>query len=306
VAKKSDEGWQPLLLDVGAPKKSEQPKQAELRVEYDPLPRGQVKPVEAPAASPWWQRVRQVETDPVKVAQPVLSWGGSWIRLLAGEGWLDELRASRRALLEHSVRGLEVRPGVIEAGVGGGKARPERVQLRFAPLTSGEWARLARQVIDDGTDEAVGTALDSGHVPVALVDAADRHGVPILPKRLVLLVAACTCGGARLPCDHVLAVHLALAKKLEGEPLALLAFRGGQPKELLELFARVREELRATLPAARIEVDPFAPGDAPEPDWTLLARPSMQRAPLPPPEGWRARESIDALVRRVVAAVRQA
>ena len=242
-----------------------------------------------------------------RLGDPVLAWGAAWQRLLAGEGWGDDLSAGKRQVLESCVRGLDVRPGVIEGSVVAGQKKPQRVQLRLNSLTQADWARLVRQVIDDGNESGALAALESQTVPVSLIDAADRHGMPLVPRRLVSIVAACTCGGARLPCDHVIAVHLALARKLDAEPLVLLAFRGGKTAELLELFARVRDELRA-LPEAKaaVEVDPFAPGAGPDPDWSLLERAPVPRPPLPLPEGWRARETFDALVRRLIAAVRQA
>lgn len=307
MPKKQPDLWQPLLLDVGAPKPKAEEKPPERVVEYDTPVRRRPVAAKAPDEAPWWHRVRKIENDPGHAAHPVLAWGAAWQRLLAGEGWVEDLSAGKRQVLESCVRGLDVRPGVIEGSVVAGQKKPQRVQLRLNSLTQADWARLVRQVIDDGNEAGAVTALESQTVPVALIDAADRHGMPLVPRRLVSIVAACTCGGARLPCDHVIAVHLALARKLDAEPLVLLAFRGGKTTELLELFARVREELRA-LPEAQAaaELDPFTPGAGPDPDWSVLERPPAPRPPLPLPEGWRARETFDALVRRLLAAVRQA
>ena len=202
-----------------------------------------------------------MEAGTATIARPPPSWGASWLKLIAGEGWLEGMRAGQRMLLEHSVRGLDLRAGVIEAAVTGGKTKPQRVQFRLAPVVSAEWARLVRQVLEDHADVAACTALEGGQLPVALVDAADRHGVPLLPRRLVHVITACTCGGAQLPCDHVLAVHLAVGRKLDEEPTAILVFRGGLVSELLALFDRVRDELQVALPTASpvAELDPFAP-----------------------------------------------
>ena len=306
MPKKPAETWQPpLLLDLGGGKKPADDEPVEQHVEYDTGVRRRPK-TEPKDDSPWWQRVNQVKTEPHRGPPPTLSWGALWLKLMASEGWTEGMRPGQRLVLENSVRGLDMRPGVIEAASASAKTKPQRVQLRMPALTSSEWARLVRQVIEDDADEEAQASLTDGRIPMSLVDAADRHGSPLLPRRLTLLLSACTCGGAQLPCDHVLAIHLAVSRKLETEPLAVLAFRGGQPEELLELFTRIRHELKELVrPAAVVaQRDPFAIGNGPPPPWELLEGLAPQRPPLPLPEGWRARETLDAMTRRILAAVR--
>src|SRR5690606_34383648 len=148
----------------------------------------------------------------------------------------------QRALFEQMVRALDVREGVVEGSVVPSNARPQRVQLRIPAFTTSEWARVARQVVDDGGAESVAAVLATERVPMALLVAADHHKVRLIPRRLTNLVAACTCGGARLPCDHVIAVHLAFAKRLDTRPQTLLEIRGCAREGFLKLIDRVLEE----------------------------------------------------------------
>lgn len=307
MAKKKDD-WQPLLLDLGPAKK---PAPAGERVEYDkgaaprpPKPPPEPKKKEAHDHTPWWERVQQVEAARAEHPRDE-SWGRAWRGLLLGEGWTFGLRPARQEALEQAVRGVDVRAGVVEAGASNGRERPHRVQLRLPVLTQAEWARVARQVVDDGAEEILRRDLAAGIVPLALVDAADRHALPLVPRRGTQVSAACTCGGARLPCEHVLATHLALARRLDTEPLQLLAFRGGPVSELLALLERVRGDAalqQETREGPAGQGEPFAFADGPAPDLVALDLPSAPRAPFVGPDGWRAKESFDAVVKRLVGA----
>jgi uncharacterized Zn finger protein len=302
---KDRDSWQPSLLNLDP-----EPKKSEPRVVYNQQPvrrrRADIAPVVNPEEARWWTRAKQAETTNTKVpTKPVeLSWGVEWGRLLRNEGWTVELPASKRMLLESGVRSLDVRSGVIEGSVGGGGERPHRIQLKSTPLTGADWMRLARQVVDDKAEKTVEAELQRGAVPMALVDAADRHRMTLLTRRLTALGTACTCGGAQLPCDHVIAVHLMLARRLHREPALLLAYRGIDLKALFALFQRVREEATSLGDVAVSGADPYEAPAVPEPEWSRLTR-APRRAPLPSPEGWRAAESFDAMVRRITASARQ-
>lgn len=303
---KKKEGWQPLLLDV-TPKGV---KPAGERVEYDAPVRPKAAAAPAPARkvmhehTPWWDRVKQIEATRADRPRDE-SWGRAWRGLLNGEGWTLRLTPARQQALETCARGLEVRAGVVEAGVTNGREKPHRVQLRIAPITEAEWARLARQVVDDGAEEMLRRDLDAGIVPLALVDAADQHGRPIVPSRGAQVVATCTCGGARLPCDHVLGTHLSFARRLDDEPLLLLVLRGGPVTELLALVERVRGDAvhqQAGQKRPSEAGDPLALRAGDPPDLHALDSHVVTRAPLASPDGWRAKETFDALVKRLVSA----
>jgi hypothetical protein len=305
MAKKPPEPWQPMLLDVKPARAAAE----ETRVEYEPVrrrPAARDEPVftREVGEAPWQQRAREVLSRTGGV--PELKWGQAWLRLLRGEGWLVDLPTSIREGFERSVRGLACRAGVVEAAFSDGVHKPHRVQLRLGAFTPAEWARIARKIVDDGSASLVREAAGRKAVPMALLEAADATGVALLPKRLAVLQATCSCGGARAPCDHVLAVHLSLARLLDEGPWHLVSVRGGSAELLEGLLARTHSGAAAVAEAAENEVDPFAPGDRSGVDWRLVAGPPPARAPLPPPDGWRSRESFDALVRRLLQPFRGA
>ena len=304
--------WQPSL-DLGLPKTA-----PETRVEYDreSAPRRTAPAERAPASShrprsdsgesPWWSRAQAAVTAP-RTPSTAISFANLWRGLLREADWTAELPPAHAALLEAMVRGLDVRPGVVEAGVGAARERPHRVQLRLVPFTAAEWARIVRHVVDAGAVESLLAELSESRVALALVDACDSLSLTLAPRSLALVSAACTCGAAKMRCDHVLATHLAFARRIGTEPSALLAFRGAAPDELRGLSSRILEEVSRAEQASN-EAPPVDPFVAPTPlvlDLASLPAP-RPRQPLPPVDGWRGSESFDALSRRLVNAVRSA
>jgi uncharacterized Zn finger protein len=263
-----------------------------------------------PSQQPWSSRLRDAKPTPPPKTRPASTsplrntWGAEWNRLLEHEGWTVELPSGKRLALEAAVRTPEIRAGVMEASVGVPGERPHRVQVRAPTATLAEWTRLVRQVVDDQKEATVTADLARGEIPMALVDAADRHRVAILPRRVSYLSAACTCGGAQLPCDHVLGLHLVVARRLYREPQLLLTFRGLDAGTLGETFERIRAEAAQPVESQTASTDPYAALPGPEPEWERLNRPPAPRPPLPAPDGWRAAESFDAMVRRIIAAAR--
>jgi hypothetical protein len=266
-----------------------------------PKPSASVESAEAP----WWDRANRVANAPTAAAP--ISFAKVWRGLLREADWTSDLPPAHAAILEAMVRGLDVRPGVVEAGVGASNERPHRVQLRLPPISPAEWARIVRHVVDAGAAETLFGEIDAGTVPLALIDGCDASSLTLAPRRLSLIVAACTCGAAKLPCDHVLATHLAFAREVGKRGAALLTFRGAPPEELRGLSARILDEVaRAAAVTEAAPVDPFAAPMALAPDFESLSGEPRVRLPLPPLDGWRSAESLDAVCRRLLAPVRAA
>lgn len=294
---------QPSLLDA-------------LTSKPEPVPVRKRPAQDAPSEeAPWWQRARKVaESGVLKASEPqgtrqVAGWGARWRQAMREAGWLETLAPGQSAVYVRMVRALDVRDGVLEATVVPAQSRPHRVQVRVPAFTASEWARLARQVVDDGAVEAVTEALaQGGQPPMALVEAADRHQLRLLPRKLAQLAVACTCGGAKAPCGHVLALHLAFAKRLETDALSLLTVRGATPDALAALLSRVSGEVQLLAKqdgGSFAHADPLAAPDLPEPAWEKLDGPMPARAPLPALEGWRGRETFDAMVLRLLEDARE-
>lgn len=207
-------------------------------------------------------------------------------------GWFNDLRPGDRKELAERVRGLEWRGGAIEAAVHG-EGRPARVQLRLSPLGPADAARVARVLAEDFE---AGASPD----PESVEAAADSAGVPLWPQRIREVAGTCSCGRAQRPCEHVVAVHLALAIELDGSVLPLVVLRGLSHETLHPLLERVQAERPVLQAPSERAADPFTMGEGPPPDWSALDRLPRKPPELPDPTGWRNPESFQALTRRLI------
>jgi uncharacterized Zn finger protein len=103
-------------------------------------------------------------------------------------------------------------------------------QLRLARLDDHAW-----QVFRDelGREAGFTAALESGELPIDLVEHADQAGVELLPGPADL-ETACECDAWAQPCVHALALLYQLAWHLDGDPYALLLLRGRTREQLLD------------------------------------------------------------------------
>ncbi|WP_409057108.1 SWIM zinc finger family protein [Streptomyces sp. SYP-A7185] len=203
-------------------------------------------------------------------------WGNAWIGALESTS-LDAGRLARgRAYArEGHVDTITVAPGRIVAYVHGSRPRPYRAEIRMRTLTPEDWDGFLDAV---ATEPAHIAALLDKDMPHALVAAAERAGVQLLPGPGDL-VPSCTCPDHGRPCKHAAALTYQTARLLDADPFVLLLLRGGDEQALLDELAqrnahRAAREQSETAQGPRAEAFPG----------TLATdhRPPLP-APLPPP-----------------------
>ncbi|MEU6675335.1 SWIM zinc finger family protein [Streptomyces sp. NPDC046925] len=204
-------------------------------------------------------------------------WGNAWIGALEGTS-LDAGRLARgRAYArEGHVDTITVAPGRIVAYVHGSRPRPYRAEIRMRTLTPEDWNNFLDAV---ATEPAHIAALLDKDMPHALVDAAERSGVQLLPGPGDL-VPSCTCPDHGRPCKHAAALTYQTARLLDADPFVLLLLRGGDEQALLDELAQRNAHQAAREQAATTHGESAAalPG--------TLARDVLSttyRPPLPPP-----------------------
>ncbi|MGW6057531.1 SWIM zinc finger family protein [Streptomyces sp. NPDC055189] len=208
-------------------------------------------------------------------------WGNAWIGALEGTS-LDAGRLARgRAYArEGHVDTITVAPGRIVAYVHGSRPRPYRAEIRMRTLTPEDWDNFLDAV---ATEPAHIAALLDKDMPHALVDAAERSGVQLLPGPGDL-VPSCTCPDHGRPCKHAAALTYQTARLLDADPFVLLLLRGGDEQALLDELAprnahRAAREQSATTQGAGAAT---LPGTLARDVLSTTYRPPLP-APLPPP-----------------------
>ncbi len=158
-------------------------------------------------------------------------WGRAWVRSFE-ENVLDfsDLTAARALARSGRLGAVMVLAGMSSVVVDRGDPASVIAQLRVRQLDEAAWQVFAGEV---GREAGFAAALESGELPVELVEHADQAGVELLPSAADL-ESACACDAWAQPCVHALALAYQLAWHLDGDPYALLLLRGRTREQLLD------------------------------------------------------------------------
>jgi uncharacterized Zn finger protein len=169
-------------------------------------------------------------------------WGRAWVRSFE-ETVVDasDLVAARSLARSGRLGAVMVLAGMASVVVDRGGPTSVMAQLRVTQLDERSWQAFATEL---GREAGFTAALESGELPVDLVEHADQAGVELLPGPADI-ETACECDAWAQPCVHALALLYQLAWHVDADPYALLLLRG-----------RTREQLAAE------PVSPVLLGDA--------------------------------------------
>jgi uncharacterized Zn finger protein len=158
-------------------------------------------------------------------------WGRAWVRSCE-ETVLDasDLTTARALARSGRLGAVMVLAGMSSVVVDRGSPGSVIAQLRVRQLDEHAWQVFAEEL---GREAGFAAALDSGELPVELVEHADQAGVELVPGPADL-ETACECDAWAQPCVHALALVYQLAWHLDGDPWALLLLRGRTREQLLD------------------------------------------------------------------------
>lgn len=150
-------------------------------------------------------------------------WGKAWVRSFEETVLEPNDLITARALSRSGRLGaVMVICGMASAVMDPGSPTAVIAQVRVRRLDDEQWATFATETAREAGFLA---ALESGELPVDLVENADEAGVEIVPGPGDL-DTACACDSWAQPCLHVLALLYQLARHIDADPYALLLLRG--------------------------------------------------------------------------------
>jgi uncharacterized Zn finger protein len=158
-------------------------------------------------------------------------WGKAWVRSFE-ETVLEasDLLTARAISRSGRLGAVMVISGMASAVIDPGSPSAMIAQIRVQRLDDGQWRTFEKEAAREAGFLA---ALESGELPVALVENADQAGVEIVPGPGDL-DSACECDSWAQPCLHVLALMYQLARHIDDDPYALLLLRGRTRDQLLD------------------------------------------------------------------------
>jgi uncharacterized Zn finger protein len=161
-------------------------------------------------------------------------WGRAWVRSFE-ETAVDaaDLPAARALARSGRLGAVMVLAGMASVVVEPAGPDPVMAQLRLAQLEGVAWQGFVDELVGEAGFTA---ALESGELPVELVEHADQAGIELLPGPADF-ETACECDAWAQPCVHALALLYQLAWHVDDDPYALLLLRGRSREQLLDATA---------------------------------------------------------------------
>ncbi|WP_045740483.1 SWIM zinc finger family protein [Actinoplanes rectilineatus] len=159
------------------------------------------------------------------------------------------------------VMDFALRPGEVTARVQGSRPQPYRVTIRVTAYDDGQWDELTEALAARALYRA---ALLAGEMPREIVELCADLGLPLFPARLDI---DCSCPDWGVPCKHGSAALYVLAEAFDDDPFLVLAWRGRDRAELLDILRGTAEPDETPDPLAVEEqpldarlADFYAPG----------------------------------------------
>ena len=126
---------------------------------------------------------------------------------------------------------LSLNPGQIFATVQGTAPSPYRVKINFDVIPEEDWQKILKSLTKYPLDLI---ELLEGHLPKDIIHIFEESGYSLFPEAEQSINATCSCPDKEIPCKHIAAVILYVARVLDYNPLLLLELRGKSKKILLK------------------------------------------------------------------------
>jgi len=194
------------------------------------------------------EEVEQIKGDLINFAQT--SWGKQWIQsnLKIGRPFRMQ-RGIEYVKDERRIDNLSINPGQIFATVQGTAPTPYRVKINFETIPKEGW----KSILTNLKNKTINLIeLLEGFLPEDLITIFNNTEYSLFPDASKGLNATCSCPDKAIPCKHIAAVILYLARVIDYNPFLLLELKGKTKSEILtdlSLSQSVESELR-------IEKDP--------------------------------------------------
>ena len=175
------------------------------------------------------EEVEQIKKNLVNFAKT--SWGKQWIQsnLKVGRPFRMQ-RGIEYVKDERRIENLSISTGQIFATVQGTAPTPYRVKINFEPILEEGWKIILKELAKKTINLI---ELLEGFLPEDIITIFDENGYSLFPNASKGLNATCSCPDTAIPCKHIAAVILYIARVLDYNPFLLLELRGKSKSEIL-------------------------------------------------------------------------
>jgi len=175
------------------------------------------------------EEVEQIKKNLINFAKT--SWGKQWIQsnLKVGRPFRMQ-RGIEYVKDERRIENLSISTGQIFATVQGTAPTPYRVKINFEPILEEGWKILLKELAKKTINLI---ELLEGFLPEDIITIFDENGYSLFLNASKGLNATCSCPDTAIPCKHIAAIILYIARVLDYNPFLLLELRGKSKSEIL-------------------------------------------------------------------------
>ncbi len=200
------------------------------------------------------EEVEQIKKNLINFAKT--SWGKQWIQsnLKVGRPFRMQ-RGIEYVKDERRIENLSISTGQIFATVQGTAPTPYRVKINFEPILEEGWKIILKELAKKTINLI---ELLEGFLPEDIITIFDENGYSLFLNASKGLNATCSCPDTAIPCKHIAAVILYIARVLDYNPFLLLELRGKSKSEILNELslgqgAKSKNELEKVSTTSNIE-----------------------------------------------------
>ncbi|MHA1520939.1 MAG: SWIM zinc finger family protein [Promethearchaeota archaeon] len=165
------------------------------------------------------------------------TWGRKWVDRMLEYGRPFRMQRGIRYAQEERVSNITITPGMIFATVQGTAPTPYRVKVIFDTLSESEWSKISQFI----AEKAFYTIkLLENTVPEDFESIFEEAGVELFPSKKSELNATCSCPDSAIPCKHIAATILYVARVFDFDPFLLPKLRGKDRHEILAMIKESR------------------------------------------------------------------
>jgi uncharacterized Zn finger protein len=184
------------------------------------------------------EEVDQIKKDLIRFANT--SWGKRWIRsnLKIGRPFRMQ-RGIEYVRDERRIDNLSIGVGQIFATVQGTAPTPYRVKINFDPILEEGWINILKKL-----EAKIINLIEllEGSLPEDIITIFEDSEYSLFPDASQGFNATCSCPDPAIPCKHIAAVILYIARVLDYNPLLLLELRGKTKNEIFNDLSLVQDE----------------------------------------------------------------
>jgi uncharacterized Zn finger protein len=157
-------------------------------------------------------------------------WGREWVESILEFGRPYRMQRGVRYAQEDRIDNFVISAGKIFATVQGTAPTPYRVKLTFEPLDEPRWQKI---VIEIAKSAKILIKLLENKLPQELITIFQDANYSLFPVAKKDLVASCSCPDQAIPCKHIAATILYIARVLDYNPFLLLKLCGKEKEQLM-------------------------------------------------------------------------